>query len=149
MSKAAKSQLIYLLRILECCGKIQVYLRKFGNYSDFFYKDEQLYFNASLTLLVQAGEQAAKVDISLKDRATLIPWSMIKGFRNIAVHEYQYVDAEKVYQICTVHVPQLQENPENFIKESIATNQLSDFELQLSNGSEFYSHVRFEKLITP
>ena len=146
MSKAGKSQLVYLLRILECCGKIQVYLKGFDNYSDFFYKDEQLYFNASLTLLVQAGEQAAKVDSSLKEKATLIPWSMIKGFRNIAVHEYQYVDAEKVYLIYTVHVRQLQEDLENFINESIKANLLSDFELQLSNGSEFYSHVRFEKL---
>jgi uncharacterized protein with HEPN domain len=67
MSKAGKSQLVYLLRILECCGKIQVYLKGFTNYSDFFYKDEQLYFNASLTLLVQAGEQAAKVDTSFKE----------------------------------------------------------------------------------
>ena len=147
MSKAGKSQLVYLLRILECCGKIQVYLKGFDNHSDFFYKNEQLYFNASLTLLVQAGEQAAKVDNSLKEKTTQIPWAMIKGFRNIAVHEYQYMDAEKVYQICTLHILQLQENLENFIKESINTNLLSDFELQLSNGSEFYTHVRFEKLI--
>ena len=62
------------------------------------------------------------------------------------MHEYQYVDAEKVYLICTVHVRQLQEDLENFINESIKANLLSDFELQLSNGSEFYSHVRFEKL---
>jgi hypothetical protein len=63
------------------------------------------------------------------------------------VHEYQYVDAEKVYQICTTHIVQLQENLEKFITESIKVNLLSDFELQLSNGSEFYSHVRFEKLM--
>ena len=148
MSKAGKSQLVYLLRILEYCGKIQVYLKGFNNHSDFFYKDEQLYFNASLTLLVQAGEQAAKIDNSLKEKATAIPWAMIKGFRNIAVHEYQFVDAEKVYQICTVHISHLQTNLEDFIKESIWENQLSGFELQLSNGSEFYSHVRFEKLIS-
>jgi uncharacterized protein with HEPN domain len=110
MSKAGKSELVYLLRMLECCGKIQAYLKGFNNHIDFFYKGEQLYFNASLTLLVQAGEQAAKIDNSLKEKATLIPWSMIKGFRNIAVHEYQYVDAEKVYQICTVHISRLQEN---------------------------------------
>lgn len=147
MSKAGKSQLVYLLRVLECCGKIQVYLKGFVNYNDFFYKGEQLYFNASLTLLIQIGEQAAKVDNPLKEKAKLIPWPMIKGFRNIAVHEYRYVDAEKVYQICTVHIPQLQENLENLIRESIKANLLSDFELHLSKDSEFYSHVRFEKLM--
>lgn len=146
MSKAGKSQLVYLLRILEYCGKIEVYLKGLTNHGDFFYKDEQLYFNASLTLLVQAGEQAAKVDNTIREKATLIPWGMIKGFRNIAVHEYQYVDAEKVYQICSVHIPALQQNLENFIRESLQSNLLSDFELQLSKGSEFYSHVRFENL---
>ena len=146
MSKTGKSQLVYLLRILECCGKIEVYLKGFASHSDFFYKDEQLYFNACLTLLVQAGEQAAKADNTLKEKGTLIPWAMMKGFRNIAVHEYQYVDAEKVYQICTVHIPALQQNLENFIRESVTSNLLSDFELQLSKGSEFYSHVRFENL---
>jgi uncharacterized protein with HEPN domain len=146
MSKTGKSQLVYLLRILEYCGKIQLYLQEFSNHSDFFNKGDQLYFNASLTLLVQIGEQSVKVDESLRTKAPAIPWTMIKGFRNIAVHEYQYVDAEKVFQICTIHIPQLQQNIEEFIKESVAKNLLSDFELQLSKGSEFYSHVRFDKI---
>lgn len=147
MSKADKSQLVYLLRILEYCGKIQVYLHGFKDHNEFFNKAEQLYFNASLTLLVQIGEQASKIDESLKAKAGVIPWLMIKGFRNIAVHEYQYVDAEKVYQICTFHIPNLQNALEGFILESVRTNLLSDFELQLSKGSEFYSHVRFDKLM--
>ncbi len=147
MSKAGKSQLVYLLRILEYCGKIKVYLQGFTDYNEFFSKNEQLHFNASLTLLVQIGEQAVKVDDTLKEKANLVPWPMIKGFRNIAVHEYQFVDAEKVYQICTIHIAQLQQAIEDFIRESIKTDLLSDFELQLSKTSEFYSHVRFDNLI--
>jgi len=146
MSRAPKSQLVYLLRMLEYCGKIQVYLKEFTNHSDFFYRNEQLHFNASLTLLVQIGEQAARVSDDLKQKTSGISWGMIKGFRNIAVHEYQYVDAEKVYQICTQHISVLQENLEDFIKNAVRTNILSDFELQLSRGSEFYGHVRFDKL---
>ena len=149
MSKVGKSQLVYLLRILEYCGKIQVYLKEFTNHTDFFYKNDQLYFNASLTLLVQIGEQAAKIDESVKEKADAVPWPILKGFRNIAVHEYQYVDAEKVYHICTVYIAALQQNLEAFIFESIKSNVLSEFELQLSKGSEFYSHVRFDNLIKP
>jgi len=78
-----------------------------------------------------------------------VPWPVIKGFRNIAVHEYRFVDAEKVFHICDVHLPRLQNNLEEFIRESITSGLLSDFELKLSEGSEFYSHVRFEKLISP
>jgi uncharacterized protein with HEPN domain len=146
MFKTGKSQLIYLLRMLEYCGKIRVYLQGFTNHNDFYNKSEQLYFNASLTLLVQLGEQAARIDESLKEKAAGLPWPMIKGFRNIVVHEYQYVDAEKVYQVCTVHIPLLQNNLEEFIRESVKNNLLSDFELKLSKGSEFYSHVRFENI---
>lgn len=146
MSKTSKSQLVYLLRILEYCGKIRVYLQQFNNSSDFFTKDDQVYFNASLTLLVQIGEQSQKIEEKLKERSAVIPWNMLKGFRNIVVHEYQYVDAEKVYQVCTVHIPALQQDLERFIKESLPSGLLSAFELQLSRGSEFYSHVRFELL---
>ena len=110
MSKAGKSQLVYLLRILEYCGKLQAYLHGFTNQNEFFNKAEQLYFNSSLTLLVQIGEQSAKLDDTLKAKVPAVPWPMIKGFRNIVVHEYQYVDAEKVFQICTIHIPNYNKN---------------------------------------
>lgn len=74
MSKQSKSQLVYLLRMLEYCGKIRVYIKDFAVYKDFYYKGDQLYFNASLTLLVQIGEQAAKTDETIKESASSIPW---------------------------------------------------------------------------
>lgn len=100
-----------------------------------------------LPCFIQIGEQTIKIDDVLKNKSGYIPWTMIKGLRNIAVHEYQYVDAEKIYQICTSHIPQLQQNVEHFIKESIKVNQLSAFELKLSEGSEFYTHIRFKNLV--
>ena len=87
MSKTAKSQLVYLLRILEYCGKIQVYLKDIADSKDFYNKSDQLHFNASLTLLVQIGEQAARLEETIKTETPHIPWQLIKGFRNIAVHE--------------------------------------------------------------
>lgn len=146
MSKNPKSQLVYVLRILEYCGKIQLYLKNLNNSKEFFNKEDQLYFNACLTLLVQIGEQANKMDESIKKEAANIPWIVIKGFRNIAVHDYQFVDADKVYAICSQHVPELQTNLENFIKMAVQKGILSVFELSLSKGSEFYTHVRFDKL---
>lgn len=40
MSKTPKSQLVYLLRILEYCGKVQVYLKGIENSEEFFKKNE-------------------------------------------------------------------------------------------------------------
>lgn len=146
MSKNPKSQLIYLLRILEYCGKIQLYLKNIKDSTIFFNKEDQLYFNACLNLLIQIGEQSNKTDEFIKNAAANVPWTMIKGFRNIAVHEYQFVDAEKVYAICSRHIPLLQNNLEDFIKEAVQKNLISGFELSLSKDSEFYRHVRFDKL---
>ncbi len=147
MSKPTKSQLVFLLRMLEYCGKISLYVKGFTTQHDFFKQNDQLYFNACLTLLVQTGEQATKLDAAVKDDIPEIPWQLIKGFRNIAVHEYQYVDAEKVFIICTVHIPALQQQLESYINTAVKANNLSLIELQLSKDSPFYSHVRFEKLM--
>lgn len=147
MSKTPKSQLVYLLRILEYCGKIQFYLKDITGSTIFFNKGDQLYFNACLNLLVQIGEQANKTDESIKTQAADIPWTLIKGFRNIAVHEYQFVDAEKVHAICSKEIVSLQISLEIFIREALQKNLLSAFELSLSKDSEFYRHVRFDKLI--
>lgn len=147
MSRPAKSQLVYLLRMLEYCGKISLYVKGFLAHNDFYKEKDQLYFNACLTLLVQTGEQATKLDTTIKEDTPEIPWHLIRGFRNIAVHEYQFVDAEKVFLICTFHIPSLQHNLESYISAAVKANKLSFMELQLSKGSEFYSHVRFENLL--
>ena len=146
MSKNPKSQIIYLLRILEHCGKIQLYLKNINDSILFFNKEDQLYFNACLNLLVQIGEQSNKIDDSVKNAAANIPWVVLKGFRNIAVHEYQFVDAEKVYAICSQHISLLQNDLEDFIRNAVQKNLISGFELSLSKDSEFYKHVRFNKL---
>lgn len=124
-----------------------VYTDGLNNPEEFLEKESQMHFNACLTLLVQIAEQSQRIGPDLKERATSIPWHLIKGFRNIAVHEYVYVDAQKVFEICTIHIPALQNNIEDFIKQTVAENYLSEFELTLSTGSPFYLHVRFENLL--
>jgi len=131
---------------LSIGGKIELYLKNINDDLEFFKKDDQLYFNACLILLIQIGEQSNKIDETIKNESAIVPWTMIKGFRNIAVHEYQIVDADKVYAICSQDVPMLQTNLEKFIRDAIQKNILSSLELSLSIGSEFYTHVRFDRL---
>jgi uncharacterized protein with HEPN domain len=147
MSKSHKSQLVFLLRILECCGKIIKYGNKGSSPNEFFLIEDQAFFNASLTLLVQLAEQTIKLDNAIKENLPDIPWSAIKGFGNLAVHEYEYIESEKVFDIVKKEIPDLKLNIELFVKEGISKGVLSLFELNLSVGSEFYSHVDFENIL--
>ncbi len=146
MSKSHKSQLVYLLRILECCGKILRYGSKASSPHDFFWIEDQAFFNASITLLVQLAEQSTKLDKAIKSKLPEIPWASIKGFRNLAVHEYENIELEMVFEIVKKHIPDLLSKIEVFVKKSIENGELSSFELNLSIGSDFYSHVNFDKL---
>jgi len=53
------------------------------------------------------GEAARLVSEATRQRAPGIPWPLITGMRNVLVHEYGTVDLEKVYEVVTVHLPQL------------------------------------------
>ena len=144
MSKGNKSETVYLLRILECCGKIAFYVRQAADWESFYAESEQVWFNATLTLLVQLSEQIMKLEETTKQRIKNIQWQQIKNCRNIVVHEYQIVNREKVYEISTFMIPSLSEAIEDYLLKIQNPSLL--FELELSRNSEFYKHVNFELL---
>ena len=144
MSKGNKSETVYLLRILECCGKIAFYVEHAADWVTFYTASEQVWFNATLTLLVQLSEQIMKLEETTKQRIENIQWQQIKNFRNIVVHEYQIVNREKVYEISTLMIPNLRKAIEDYLLK--AQNPSLLFELELSRNSEFYKHVNFELL---
>lgn len=61
------------------------------------------------------GESATKLTDELKTQNPLIPWQKIKGFRNIAAHNYFGVDAEETWQIIKNHLPELLHNVEQIL----------------------------------
>jgi len=57
--------------------------------------------------LIVIGEAATRLSEELRERHREIPWDQMRGFRNIAVHEYFRVDATTVWTISTRQLPQL------------------------------------------
>ena len=53
------------------------------------------------------GEAARLVSEDTRRRAPEIPWPLVTGMRNVLAHDYGAVDLEKVYEVVTVHVPDL------------------------------------------
>ena len=55
------------------------------------------------------GEASARLSPELRERHPNIPWSDIKGFRNIVVHNYFGIDWSEVWRAATRDVPVLRD----------------------------------------
>jgi uncharacterized protein with HEPN domain len=60
------------------------------------------------------GEAVARLSFPFKEKENHIPWTKMKGFRNIVAHDYFGVDAEEVWQIVK-ELPKLAEDIEQIL----------------------------------
>ena len=142
-----KNDLMYLLNILECVGKIQKYTEKVNSPEEFYELNDQLNFNASINLLVNIGENVSRISNELKAEYTEIEWQQIKDFRNKIVHDYVGIDLVLTYDIIKNDLKKLQLKIEEIIKIKIIEKIFDKEETNLSRDSNYYKHVRFEKII--
>lgn len=103
-----------LLAILDSCAKIKLFTRDTAGPDD-FYEDERT-FDAVLMNFVVIGEAVARLSEELKEKEKEVPWSQIKGLRNIVAHDYFGVDAEEVWQIVQNNLPVLTDDISKIIK---------------------------------
>ncbi|MGL1891427.1 MAG: DUF86 domain-containing protein [Spirochaetaceae bacterium] len=92
-----ENDLFHFLTILESMGKINKYLEGISNADDFIEKDDQIYFNATLTLLTNIGEVFGK--ISKESQAHFNDDDLIglRGIRNRIVHDYTGIDSFRIF----------------------------------------------------
>lgn len=55
------------------------------------------------------GEAVNHLPAEITDAHSEVPWSQIRGFRNILVHQYFGVDADVVRDVADTHLPPLAE----------------------------------------
>lgn len=53
------------------------------------------------------SEAARALPVELTGKYPAAPWSAIIGIGNILRHEYQHIDDRRLWEIVTVHLPQL------------------------------------------
>lgn len=58
--------------------------------------------------ILQIGENVSKLSDEFKENHSNIPWSKVKGLRNIASHQYEYVIV--LWNTLIDRVPELKEN---------------------------------------
>lgn len=121
---------MYALTILECIEKCFLYSDDFNNANDFFSHNNQQAYNATCHLLLAIGEEAKKLEPTLKEEITFLNWNDITAVRNRIAHDYRGIDQEIVYKICknelailkqaTIQLLQLINKPEliqNYLKQ--------------------------------
>ncbi len=98
---------IYVLTVCESVLKIEKYTEKFSDAESFYLEENQLYFNAVLKLLSVIGEDIGKIDQKYLNNFPEIPWRLIKGARNVLVHDYRKVDINIAFSIVKDELPPL------------------------------------------
>jgi uncharacterized protein with HEPN domain len=101
-----------LLAILDSCLKIQIFTENLPD-ADAFFEDSKT-FDAVLMNFVIIGEAVTRLSLPFKEKENHIPWTKMKGFRNIVAHDYFGVDAEEVWQIVK-EIPELAEDIEQIL----------------------------------
>ncbi len=141
-----KNDLLYLLNILECIGKVWKYTEQAANAEELFALNEQMNLNASLTLLANIGENVSKLSAKLKQEYSNIEWQQIKSFRNKIVHDYVGIDLAIIYEIITQDLKVIKSEIEKIIYDKI-NNKIFDIqELEISKNSNYYKYVNFKEI---
>lgn len=108
-----KDDTVYLDHILLYISKLEIYISD-KEYSDFI-KDESIQNNI-IRMLEIIGEASIKISNDFKERYTEVPWSKIKGMRNILVHDYASVRIDVVWNTVKLAMPSLKEQIKKIIE---------------------------------
>jgi len=132
----------YILTILEAIEKILYYSQDFDDEEEFYFASKQLYFNATVNLLIAIGEENKKIDDKLKT-SKLINWKNISAMRDKISHNYRGIDESMVWDIIVNYLPKLKialiemlpkiENSKIYIDEALKAQYYVDLKYRQFN----------------
>lgn len=96
-----KDPRVYLAHILECANKIERYLE--GGKKAFL--DDTKTQDAVIRNFEIIGEAAKRIPDEYRRQHPHIPWSLMAGFRDVLIHDYEGVDPNRVWKIATRDLP--------------------------------------------
>lgn len=109
-----RSMLLYLTDIFESIESIEEYIRDVDVITFLSNKEKQ---DAIIRRIEIIGEASGKIPISIREKYPNVPWTKIKGMRNVAIHHYFGVSPELIWQVATVDVKELKPWIEKAIKD--------------------------------
>lgn len=127
----SNKNVLYIVSAISAIEKINIYANSFSAPATFLEANNQMNFNATVTLLVAIAEETKKIDKELLQTQPGIKWQNIADMRNILAHDYRGIDPEIVFDVVTKELPELKSAflqmlkhlPQEFLKEILQTKQ--------------------------
>lgn len=148
MLREKRNDLFHLLNILESIGKIEKYVGHIPNVDEFINANDQLNYNATLTLLANLSESLSKLSDDTQSELSGIDFIVIKGMRNRIVHDYTGLNSFIVYDVAKHKLQEIRNSVEKNIKSNIDNGKFDPEEYSISEENPFYKNVRFNQINT-
>lgn len=132
--------LIYLFTILESIEKINIYAKDFEDDEAFYYANDQMNFNAVVSLLIAIGEENKKIEQKIKDDHPF-RWNDISKMRDKISHNYRGINPYMVWDIIKNSLPKYKEV---ILKILPYVDQYKEA-LEDALASSFYTHLQYLK----
>jgi uncharacterized protein with HEPN domain len=146
MLKDKNNDLLYLLSIIESVEKVLLYSKDIKTAISFFEINEQINFNATLTLLMHTGETVGKLSDDLLEKSPEILWEKIRGLRHRIAHDYIALDIVIIFDVVKNKLPDFLNAVYALTVKRLHEGILSAEELNLAVGSRYYRHIDFKRL---
>lgn len=98
-----KDPRVYLAHMLECIQRIATFTR---DGREAFFSDEMIQ-HAVLYNLQVMGEAAKRVTMDYRDAHPEISWRGIAALRDVLIHDYEVVDAARIWAVVENDLPGL------------------------------------------
>ena len=143
MSNDPRNDLFHLLGMLESLLKIQKYTRDIHSTEELLEKEDQMVFNACLTLLANIGESINKLSDTAKEGIASENIQAIRGMRNRIVHDYAGLDSFIIYNTIKNDLDPLKDTFVKIIHEGLVNKSFDEGEFEAAKNSGFYKFIDF------
>ena len=92
--------------ILRHCKEVTETIERFDTSIENFRRDH-VFYNACCRALFQIGELSKRISEDFKSTHTEMPWTELRGMRNLFAHEYESIDKELLWETVTHDIPAL------------------------------------------
>lgn len=90
--------------ILECIAKIQRYTEGMSMTE---FEQNEMVLDAVIRNITVIGEATRYVPVEIQAKYAAVPWSLMRGMRNIVVHQYDDIDVDLTWDTVNRQIPPL------------------------------------------